>query len=68
MLRQMIGAMVGRRIVGSVARKHGDMAGMALGAALASRKTRGLGIAGLAALTAWSMYQDRKAATRPLKP
>lgn len=61
MLGRMIGAMIGRRIVSRVGRRHGDVAGMAMGAALASRRTRGMGMAGLVALTAWELYQRRKA-------
>jgi hypothetical protein len=45
-------AAAARRLVGHVARRHGGAAGMALGAALASKRYRRAGLAGAAALTA----------------
>ncbi len=49
---RIILSMVARRLIGRIAARHGDVAGAALGAALMSRRSRGLGIAGVAALTA----------------
>lgn len=67
MLRQIVGAMVGQRLVKGMSRRNGDMAGMALGYALASRRLRVPALAGAAALAAWNYWQAKKA-TPPVPP
>lgn len=71
MLGKIVGAMVGRSVVKGVSRRNGDMAGMALGYALASRRLRIPALAGAAALAAWNYWQAKKASgptTPPRKP
>lgn len=67
MLRKIVGAMVGRGLVKGVSRRNGDMAGMALGYAMASRRLRVPALAGAAALAAWNYWQAKKAAA-PVRP
>ena len=60
MLARLLLTILARRLVSSIARRHGDVAGAALGAALASRRTRMLGLGGAAALTGYEMLKARR--------
>ncbi len=64
MFGRLIMMMLVRRVVRMVGERHGDVASAAIGAALASRRTRALGIGGAAALTAYEMVKNRRAQRR----
>lgn len=64
---RIILGMLARRVIGRIAARHGDVAGAALGAALMSRRARGAGVAGIAALTAYD-YIARRRDRRALRP
>ncbi len=60
MFARLIMMMLTRRIIRMVGERHGGVAGAAIGAALASRKTRALGFGGAAALTAYEIVANRR--------
>ena len=64
MIPRLILSLILRRVIRLVADRHGGVAGAAVGAALASRKTRALGLGGAAALTAYEMIRERRAQRR----
>lgn len=68
MFGRLIMMMLVRRVVRMVGERHGDVASAAIGAALASRRTRALGIGGAAALTAYEMVKNRRAQRRLPEP
>jgi len=57
-----------RRVVRMVGERHGDVASAAIGAALASRRTRALGLGGAVALTAYELVKNRRAQDRLAAP
>ncbi len=59
MFARLIMMIITRKIIRMVGEKHGGVAGAAIGAALASRKTRVLGLGGAAALTAYEVLKKR---------
>lgn len=61
MLGRLLMMMLVRRVVRMVGERHGDVASAAIGAALASRRTRVLGLGGAAALTAFELVKNRRA-------
>lgn len=67
MFGRLILGLVARRVISRIARNHGDVAGTAIGAALAGRRTRALGIGGAVALTAYEMIRNRRAAARGVR-
>ena len=64
MIPRLILMFITRRIIRMVGERHGGVAGAAIGAALASRKTRALGLGGAAALTAYELVKNRRAQRR----
>ena len=64
---RIILGMLARRVIGRIAARHGDVAGAALSAALLSRRARGAGVAGIAALTAYD-YVARRRDRRAMRP
>ncbi len=68
MFGRLLMMIVVRRVVRMMGERHGDVASAAIGAALASRKTRALGFGGAAALTMYELVRNRRAQRRMPAP